>query len=47
MKVKFGVFAGMQGILLNTNEKKDEWRVRIELFEHPTEVIFSGDEIEK
>ena len=47
VKVKFGVFAGMQGILLNTNEKKDEWRVRIELFEHPTEVIFSGDEIEK
>ena len=46
MKIKSGVFAGMQGILLDTNEKKDEWRVRIELFEHPTEVIFSRDEIQ-
>ena len=47
VKVKSGVFAGMQGILLSTNEKKDEWRVRIELFENPTEVVFSGNEIEK
>ena len=45
VKVKSGVFAGMQGILLNTNEEKDEWRVRIELFEHPTEVVFSKEEI--
>ena len=45
VRIKSGVFAGMRGILLNTNEKKDEWRVRIELFEHPTEVVFSGDEI--
>ena len=46
MKIKAGVFAGLQGILLSRNEKKDEWRVRIELFEHPTEVVFSGEEIE-
>ncbi len=46
IRIKSGVFAGMQGILLNTNEKKDEWRVRIELFEHPTEVVFSREEIE-
>ena len=46
VKIKSGVFAGMRGILLNTNEKKDEWRVRIELFEHPTEVVFARDEIE-
>ncbi len=46
VRIKSGVFAGMQGILLNTNEKKDEWRVRIELFEHPTEVVFARDEIE-
>ncbi len=46
VKIKSGVFAGLQGILLSKNEKKDEWRVRIELFEHPTEVVFSGEEIE-
>lgn len=45
VKVKAGVFAGLQGILLPKNEK-NEWRVRIELFEHPTEVVFSGEEIE-
>ena len=45
VKVKSGVFAGMRGILLSTNEKKDEWRVRIELFEHPTEVVFLREEI--
>ena len=46
VKIKSGVFAGMQGALVNTNEKKDEWRVRIELFENPTEVVFSREEIE-
>ena len=46
VKIKAGVFAGLQGVLLSKNEKKDEWRVRIELFEHPTEVVFSGEEIE-
>ena len=46
VKIKSGVFAGLQGILLSKNEKKDEWRVRIKLFEHPTEVVFSGEEIE-
>lgn len=45
VKVKSGVFAGMQGILLSTNEKENEWRVRIELFEYPTEVVFSKQEI--
>ena len=45
VKVKSGVFAGMRGILLSANEKKDEWRVRIELFEHPTEVVFLREEI--
>lgn len=45
VKIKAGVFAGLQGILLSKNEK-NEWRVRIELFEHPTEVVFSGEEIE-
>lgn len=46
VKIKAGVFAGLQGVLLSKNEKKDEWRVSIELFEHPTEVVFSGEEIE-
>ena len=46
VKIKSGVFVGMQGTLINTNEKKDEWRVRIELFENPTEVVFSREEIE-
>ena len=46
VKIKSGVFAGMQGVLVNTNEKKDEWRVRIELFENPTEAVFSMEEIE-
>lgn len=45
VKVKSGVFAGMQGILLSSQEEKDEWRVKIELFDNPTEVVFSKEEI--
>lgn len=45
VRVKTGVFADMQGVLLSKNEKKDEWRVKIELFEYPTEVVFSREEI--
>lgn len=40
-----GVFAGMSGELISTNEEKDEWRVRIDLFGKPSEVVFSKEEI--
>ena len=45
VRIKSGIFAGMHGILVSKNETKDEWRVRILLFENPMEVVFSGKEI--
>lgn len=40
-----GVFAGMSGELASVDEEKGEWRVRIDLFGAPSEVVFSKEEI--
>lgn len=40
-----GVFARMSGELVSVDEEKDEWRVRIDLFGAPSEVVFAKEEI--
>lgn len=46
IKIISGVFAGMSGILLSKREKRDQWRVQINLFDTPTEVVFHKKELE-
>lgn len=45
VNIKSGVFAGMSGIFQSGNTEKDEWHVKINLFDTPTEVVFSREEI--
>ena len=43
--VAAGIFEGMEGRLLSENEKKDEYKVEIAMFDIPTVVTFRADEI--
>ena len=45
VEIVSGVFAGMKGKFRSANAEKDEWYVKVELFDTPTEVIFSREEI--
>jgi transcriptional antiterminator NusG len=46
VRIRSGVFAGMSGKLLASDEYKDEWSVEMNLFGNGTEVVFRRDEIE-
>lgn len=45
VNIKSGVFAGMSGVFQSGNTEKDEWHVKVNLFDTPTEVVFSREEI--
>lgn len=45
VKIMSGVFAGMCGIFQSGNTEKDEWHVKVKLFDTPTDVVFSRKEI--
>lgn len=45
VKILSGVFEGMIGTFRSANAEKDEWHVMVDLFDTPTEVVFSKEEI--
>ncbi len=45
VKIVSGVFTGLKGIFLSKQEGRDQWRVQINLFDTPTEVVFRKEEI--
>ena len=45
VEILSGVFSGMTGQFQSANPEKDEWHVQVEIFEKPTEVVFSKEEI--